>query len=219
MPSEFPAPDAIAPTCAAERILAATSDLCTLAGVKHTTMSDIARRAEVAEDVVCRQWASVTDIVSAVVIRDFHAGIEETEARIRSANRLEDLIAEAFASVYWFLDSHPIVGGAVRSDADTMLPTAPVSITTAIASLARWLVGAVGAAVQRALDQVVDADVLEEVTTRLLQSMLLIPSMSLPTKTFGDAALYARRRFVPLVYAMCQPDPGQSAKYVSPFDD
>jgi AcrR family transcriptional regulator len=51
-PSEFGLPGAVAPRCVSERILAAASDLCTLVGVKHTTIADIARYADVDETSV-----------------------------------------------------------------------------------------------------------------------------------------------------------------------
>jgi hypothetical protein len=52
---------------------------------------------------------------------------------------------------------------------------------------------------------VVDADLLEEVTMRLIQSMLLAPNISALSDSFSATAEYARRRFVPLVLAMCRP--------------
>jgi len=39
--------------------------------------------------------------------------------------------------------------------------------------------------------------------------MLLVPNISAPTDTFGAIADYARRRYVPLAYAMCSPGPGE----------
>lgn len=197
------------PNCVSEVILAAASDLCTLVGVKHTTIADIARYAGIDETSVRAQWESVSEIIGAVVIRDFHAGIEAIESRIRSRERLGDMIAEAFAASFWFLDSHPIVGGAVRSDADTILPTAAVSINAVVAAVTRWLVDTVRTAASRHAGLVADVEPLEEVTTRLIQSMLLAPNISAPTDTFGAIADYARRRYVPLAYAMCLPSPGE----------
>ncbi|MET0475890.1 MAG: hypothetical protein ABW001_14755 [Mycobacterium sp.] len=207
-PSEFGLPGAVAPSCVSERILAAASDLCTLAGVKHTTIADIARYADVDESSVRAQWLSVTEIIGAVVIRDFYAGIEAIESAIHSRDRLGDTIAEAFAAAFWFLDSHPIVGGAVRSDADTILPMAAVSINAVIAAVSRWLVDTVGKAASRQAGLVADVESLEEVTTRLIQSMLLAPNISAPTDTLRAVADYARRRYVPLAFAMCRPGEG-----------
>jgi AcrR family transcriptional regulator len=204
----FGASEAVARGCGAERILAAASELCTLVGVKNATMGDIARYAAIDEALVRAQWETVTDIVSAVVIRDFHARLDVTEARVRSHDELESVIAEAFAAAYWFLDSHPIVGGAVRSDADTILPTAAVSITAVIASVAGWLVDTVSAAARRRAGLFADAESLIELTTRLIQSMLLAPNVSAPTDTRGAITDYARRCYVPLVFAMCLPNGG-----------
>jgi TetR/AcrR family transcriptional regulator, repressor for uid operon len=210
-PGEFGVPGALTPNCVAERILAAASDLCTLVGVKQTTITDIARYADIDDALVRSQWDTVTDIVTAVVIRDFQAGLDDTESRIRAHDQLRDLVAEAFAAAYWFLDSHPIVGGVVRSDADTLLPTAAVSITAVVTAVARWLVGIVAAAAHRRAGLSVDAERLEEVTTRLIQSMLLAPNVSAPTDTFGAIIKYAGLRYVPLVYAMCLPGTGEAS--------
>jgi TetR/AcrR family transcriptional regulator, repressor for uid operon len=207
-PSEFGIPGPSAPACVSERILSAASDLSTLVGVKHTTIEDIARHAEVPEAIVKGRWGTVTDILCAVVIRDFRSSVDHAEPRIRAQEQLEDMVSEAFASAYWFLDSHPIVGGAVRSDADTILPTAEVSIAAVITAVTRWLVDVVGMAAHHCAGLVVDADLLEEVTMRLIQSMLLAPNLSASSDTLSATTAYARRRFAPLVLAMCRPGSG-----------
>jgi len=99
MPGEFPAREAIAPSCLAERILTAAAEECTLVGVKHITIADIARRAEVDVDSVYEQWRSVGELVVAVVIRDLQQRIDAMAKLIRAQRTLDDKIVEAFASI------------------------------------------------------------------------------------------------------------------------
>jgi len=205
MPGEFPAREATAPSCVAERILTAAADLCTLVGVKHITIADIARRAEVDVDSVYEQWRSVGELVIAVVIRDLQQRIDVMAKLIRAQATLDDKIVEAFASMHWFLDSHPMVGGALRSDADIILATEQ-SVSAVITIAARLLVESVGGAVRDDSGTALDIEPLEEVTTRLIQSLLLAPTLSQPMSTRADVARYARRCFVPLVHAMRRPD-------------
>jgi TetR/AcrR family transcriptional repressor of uid operon len=207
MPGEFPAREATAPSCVAERILTAAADLCTLVGVKHITIADIARRAEVDVDSVYEQWRSVGELVIAVVIRDLQQRIDVMAKLIRAQATLDDKIVEAFASMHWFLDSHPMVGGALRSDADIILATEQ-SVSAVITIAARLLVESVGGAVRDDSGTALDIEPLEEVTTRLIQSLLLAPTLSQPMSTRADVARYARRCFVPLVHAMRRPDLG-----------
>jgi hypothetical protein len=46
------------------------------------------------------------------------------------------------------------------------------------------------------------------VTMRLIQSMLLAPNLSASSDTLSATTAYARRRFAPLVLAMCRPGSG-----------
>jgi AcrR family transcriptional regulator len=206
MPGEFPAREAIAPSCLAERILTAAAEECTLVGVKHITIADIARRAEVDVDSVYEQWRSVGELVVAVVIRDLQQRIDAMAKLIRAQRTLDDKIVEAFASMHWFLDSHPMVGGALRSHADIILATEQTSVSAVITIASRLLVESVGGAVRDDSGMALDIEPLEEVTTRLIQSLLLAPTLSQPMSTRADVARYARRCFVPLVHAMRRPD-------------
>jgi AcrR family transcriptional regulator len=208
VPGDFPVRGKTAPACISERILTAAADLCTLAGMKHVAMSDVARHAEVDIDIVYEQWPTLTDLATAVVIRDLQGRIGEMTTSMRARTGLDDKIVDGFVSMYWFLDSHPMVGGALRSDADIILPGEGMSVSTVIAVASSLLIDSVRQVLRDSADTAVDSEPLEEVTTRLLQSLLLAPGGSQPLGTRAEVARYAQRCFVPLVHAMCHPDIG-----------
>jgi AcrR family transcriptional regulator len=208
VPGDFPVQGAITPACISERILSAAADLCTLVGMKNVAMSDIARRAELDIDAVYEQWPTLTDLTTAVVIRDLQDRIGEMTTAIGVHHRLDDKIAEGFVSMYWFLDSHPMVGGALRSDADVILPGEGMSVSAVITVASSLLVDSIREVLRDGVGISFDTEPLEEVTTRLIQSLLLAPGVSQPLGTRADVARYAQRCFVPLVHAMCYPDIG-----------
>jgi AcrR family transcriptional regulator len=208
VPGDFPVRGAITPACVSERILTAAADLCTLVGMKHVEMSDIARHAEIDLDVVYEQWPTLIDLTTAVVIRDLQDRIGEMTAAIRSHHDLDDKIIEGFVSMYWFLDSHPMVGGALRSDADIILPGDGMSVSAVITVASSLLVDSVRQVLRDDAGITFDTEPLKEVTTRLIQSLLLAPGVGQPLGTRADVTRYAQRCFVPLVHAMCWPDLG-----------
>jgi AcrR family transcriptional regulator len=184
-----------------ERILDAAGHEFVTAGIKLTGVADIARRAGVSEQVILQRWPNVGELVAAVVVRDLHARLGAITATAQRQTHLDDRIAEAFAAVTWFLDGHPLVGGAVRSDADVILATVEVSVAPIVTAGVAVVVDCVAGLVLDESTRYVDAAALREVLTRLTQSLLLVRGPSTPLTSRDGIVRYARQCVVPLVHA------------------
>jgi AcrR family transcriptional regulator len=184
-----------------ERILNAAADEYITAGIKHATLADVAQRAAVSEQAIRQRWSDAQELVAAVVIRDLHTRLGAITGALRRLECIDDRIAESFAAVVWFLDGHPLVGGAVRADADLILPSAERSVspivTAGVAAITQFLAVLVRDDTGRA----VDTGALHEVMTRLTQSLLLTRGVSTPLSSRNDVLEYAHRCVVPLVHA------------------
>ncbi|HEX5142326.1 MAG TPA: TetR/AcrR family transcriptional regulator [Mycobacterium sp.] len=198
-PSEFPPQIAGATEHAVEKLLDVAADEYTTAGVKQTSIAEIARQAGVPVEAVHRRWSNVEELLTAVVVRDLHSHIADVHRSVDCLSDTDDQIAEVFASVLWFLDGHPLVGGAIRSDADVILPRAAVSVAPIIGAAVAFVVDAIRTIVLGAGGRSIDTEVLTELLTRLVQSILLTRGRATVLTTRSDVTRYASQCVVPLV--------------------
>jgi hypothetical protein len=142
------------------------------------------------------------------VVRDLHAHLEAIRGATPCSVCVDDDIIESFATVVWFLDSHPLVGGAVRSDPDIIRPASGVSVSPIIAVAVAVIIDRIAASAFEHGPRLIDREALTEVMTRLIQSLLLTRGKSAPFNNRNDVVGYARRCIVPLVSAMTTPGAG-----------
>jgi AcrR family transcriptional regulator len=202
VPGDRPAQPDTEPDASAERVLTAAADLCTMAGLAGATVDGIARCAGVGEDVIHLRWDSLTDIVTAAVVRDLQPHVDDMAGRMRTIDVLDERIVEAFTSVFWFLDGHPMVGGALRADPAALAATAVPSVAPLIAIAAGVVVDSIRESLHRNGIGDLDGEVLTELVARLIQSLLLAPVGSPPLASRSESAGYARRCIVPMVFAL-----------------
>lgn len=200
-PGEMPSQAAHLGVSLVDRILSAAAVELITSGIKNTTIAGVARTAAVPEAAIYQRWTSVEALVTAVVVRDLHRRLEELGAAVGCRGRLDDQLADTFASVLWFLDSHPLVGGAVRSNVEVILPVAEVSVAQIVAVGATAISNRIATIVADDSGRAVDSEALTEVLTRLIQSLLLTRGQSRRLATRQHVVDYARQCVVPLVGA------------------
>ncbi|MET0701072.1 MAG: TetR/AcrR family transcriptional regulator [Mycobacterium sp.] len=200
-PGELPSQAAGLSALFSDKILSAAAEEFITAGIKQTTIADVARLAGLPEEVVQQRWSAVEELVTAIVVRDLDSRRRQFTTAVQSRPTLDDKIVEGFTSVVWFLDSHPLVGGAVRSDAEMILPLAEVSISPVVGLGVAIISECIGTAVFEGSGMSVDSDALTEVLTRLVQSLLLTRGPSSPLTSRKHLHDYARQCVVPFVRA------------------
>src|SRR6185436_1491750 len=103
-PGELPSQAAELSAQFSDKILSAAAEEFITAGIKQTTIADVARLAGLPEEVVTQRWGAVEELVTAIVVRDFDSRRGEFTRAVQSWDALDDKIIEGFTSVVWFLD-------------------------------------------------------------------------------------------------------------------
>jgi hypothetical protein len=108
------------------------------------------------------------------------------------------MVVEGASSVFWFLRTHQLVGGALAADVDLLWPLLIATRCPVIAVATSHVVHTL-VAEPRGGDTIADPDTLREVMARLIHSLLLAPSSAAPLTSRESTADYMRRCLVPLV--------------------
>jgi AcrR family transcriptional regulator len=184
-----------------DQILAAAALVFAEAGVRGATLDAVAERAHVSPQTVRRRWTGKQELALAIIDRDLRIELAEVDQRMAGLATIEEGIVEGATSVYWFLHTHPLVGGALVADLDLLWPRRIATGCPVIAVAAARVVDAMLGAEPRGRDAISDPDTLTEVLARLIHSLLLSPSTTAPVTSRESTAAYMRRCVVPLVRA------------------
>jgi AcrR family transcriptional regulator len=184
-----------------DQILAAAALVFAEAGVRGATLDAVAERAHVSPQTVRRRWTGKLELALAMIDRDLCVEPAEVDRRMAGLATIAEKIVEGATSVYWFLHTHPLVGGALVTDLDLLWPRRVASGCPVVAVAAAHVVDAMSGGEPRGRDAIADPDALTEVLSRLIHSLLLSPSATAPLTSHESTAAYMRRCVVPLVRA------------------
>lgn len=96
---------------------------CVLAvGVRRTTMTDVARRAEVSRMTLYRRYADVTSLMQALMTREFTAILEEIEAEAALLPTARERLVTGAVGGVDRLTRHPLFVRIVDVDPELLLP-------------------------------------------------------------------------------------------------
>lgn len=105
-----------------ERLLDATQACVLAAGVRRTTMTDVARRAGVSRMTLYRRYADVTSLLQALMTREFTAIISEVEATVEKLPSARERLAATAVAGVDRLTRHPLFLRIVDVDPELLLP-------------------------------------------------------------------------------------------------
>jgi len=149
-------------------------------GARRTSMGEIARRSGVSPATLYRWFGSKDDIVIAVFVREARRFAAEVEASIDEDASPEDQFAEAAVQVADRLRSLPLLRRLIDTEPESVLP----QLTVDAAPLIEAGIVFLSAHVRRVADATrlanVDPDALAEVLIRVVHSLLLTPTTTLP---------------------------------------
>ena len=175
-----------------DRILEAALREGEEAGLRRTTMDDVARRAGLARVTLYRHFESKDALVEAVVLRETERFFAALDAAISPPRRLEDRVVEGFAFAIEFLEGHALMQRLLRSEPETVLPyltgQSPVVAAARRAVAERLSDGDLEDPLSQSRAQSV-----AELLVRLVHSFLLSPDGSIGLNTRAGARRFARR--------------------------
>ncbi|EFV13615.1 hypothetical protein HMPREF9336_01536 [Segniliparus rugosus ATCC BAA-974] len=186
-----------------ERILEAARDELFSFGIRRTTVEGIARRAGVSHMTVYRRWPAKNDLLLAVVIREIEGLFAAVDREVGALDDPEDKLVAGFVGIYSFARAHPLLGHALETDPESVLPIftsgAGPSIELATNYLAGHIERAAGTGDSAA------ARSLAEIFVRLTQSLLLTPRPE-ALATRPEVEAYARQHLLPLARTVIASD-------------
>lgn len=184
------------------RILDAALVQFELVGVKKTTIEDIARKAGVDRVTVYRRIGSRDDVVQIVATREVGRVLAELTEIPERNNTLGDLVADIFVTVVTRWRTHALASRMLTLEPERLLP----QLTTKGGSVFTMSVAATAAALQRAAERGLLSDSPDllaraELICRIVHSLILQPTGSIPLETTDELEAFARTYLVPIVSA------------------
>lgn len=179
----------------ADRILDAAGELFTLAGVRRTSVDDIAEHSGVGRTTVYRRFEGRNQIVEAVLgreVRRFFASILASTAHLR---RFEDVVVESFLTGLRATEAS-LLSTLVRSEPE-LLALLTIDGGPVVAAARDFLVAAYGADD----DHITHGHIamVAEMLVRLAISLVLTPETALPLDDDEAARAALHRLLDPLL--------------------
>ncbi|WP_084960123.1 TetR/AcrR family transcriptional regulator [Thermoactinospora rubra] len=169
-----------------ERILDAAYARFVAAGLRRTTVDDVARHAGLSRITVYRRFARKSDLVDAVILRELRAFLRDFERAVSPLPTMADRVAEGFAFTLRAVRGHPLLGRLLREEPETILPHLTLGAGPFLAVARDFLSAHLPPEVA-------------ELFARLTLSFLLTPDSVVPLETDEQAREFARRHLVSLL--------------------
>lgn len=182
-----------------DRIEHAALEQFTEAGIRRTSVEDVARRAGVARVTVYRHVGGKDALVALVLGGETRRAMTELDAAVAGAGSPGEALERSFSFLVRFVREHPLFDTLLRREPETLLP--PLTISgQAFLDLYRSLAGERLAAMQRKGQ--IDPPNLEwaaEAIARMAMSLVLTPSALLNADDPQAVAAFARETLLPML--------------------
>lgn len=182
------------------RIVAAARDQFREAGIRLSTMEDIARRASVARITVYRRFPTKDALVEEVTLNEFRQYFDQFLVDIRDASTVADRVVLGFVSSVREMRRNPLLGGLLTAEPD-VVTTSMVGDGGHLVAVVQQFVAGQLRREQNAgnVSPAVDTDLAAEVMVRVAASFLAIPSRVIDVDDDTQMSELARWVLVPLL--------------------
>ncbi|WP_327359014.1 TetR/AcrR family transcriptional regulator [Streptomyces sp. NBC_01304] len=184
-----------------EQILDAAREQFTTFGLRRSTVDDVAKRAGVSRVTVYRRIGGKDALVSACLLREYQRFVTEVDAAVAALPAMEDRLVEGFAAVLRHIRDHPLVGGLMRLEPETMLPFLTLESGPAFLAMREYLADRLRRAQRAEGRPERDPTPVAELMVRITVSFLLNPVSCFEIDEDDQAREFARRYLVPLLQA------------------
>ncbi|MGW1226820.1 TetR/AcrR family transcriptional regulator [Streptomyces sp. NPDC001515] len=182
-----------------EQILDAAREQFMTFGLRRSTVDDVARRAKVSRVTVYRRVGNKDGLVSACLLREYRRFVVEVDEAVAALPTTEDRLVEGFTAVLRHIREHPLIGGLLRLEPETMLPFLTVESGPAFLAIRSYLAERLGEARRAEGLPSGDPTPVAELMVRITVSFLLNPVSCFELDDDTQVKEFARRCLVPLL--------------------
>lgn len=184
-----------------EQILDAAREQFTTFGLRRSTVDDVAKRAGVSRVTVYRRIGNKDSLVSACLLREYRRFLVEVDDAVAALPTTEDRLVEGFAAVLRHISEHPLIGGLLRLEPETMLPFLTLESGPALLAIRDYLADRLREARRAEGLPVSDPTPVAELMVRITVSFLLNPVSCFELDDETQVREFARCYLVPLLGA------------------
>lgn len=182
-----------------ERILDAALTQFTEFGMRRTSVDDIAKRARVTRVTVYRRFQTRDQLIGVTIHREYLRFLAILDPAIKGLPTMEERITEGFLVALRHVQSHPLLGGLLRTEPELVLPLLTVDGGPGLIAMREYL--ARSFALFQGDDGLPGSDlnVAAELMVRIVVSFLLNPVSCIDLGDDEAVRSFARRFLVPLI--------------------
>ncbi|MCX4553797.1 TetR/AcrR family transcriptional regulator [Streptomyces sp. NBC_01387] len=182
-----------------EQILDAAREQFTTFGLRRSTVDDVAKRAGVSRVTVYRRFGNKDGLVSACLIREYRRFVMDVDATVAGLPTVEDRLVEGFLVVLQHIRQHPLIGGLLRLEPETLLPFLTVESGPGFLAVRSYLADRLRHAQRLEGRPVTDPTPVAELMVRITVSFLLNPVSCFELDDDDQVRDFARRYLIPLL--------------------
>ncbi|TJZ56900.1 TetR/AcrR family transcriptional regulator [Streptomyces piniterrae] len=182
-----------------EKILDAAREQFMTFGLRRSTVDDVAKRAKVSRVTVYRRVGNKDELVQQVLLREYRQFVSEVDAAVAGLPTMEERMVEGFAAILRLIRGHPLIGGLMRLEPETMLPYLTLESGPSFLAMRGYLAGHLRRARRGEGSAAGDPTPVAELMVRITVSFLLNPVSCFELDDDEQARAFARRYLMPLL--------------------
>ncbi|MUM15812.1 hypothetical protein BI330_05445 [Mycobacterium sp. CBMA 623] len=176
-------------------ILEAALEQFAVLGISRTSLTDIARRANVDRGTIYRRVGDLQAVTAAALVLEGQRLVDQIRADVEPFDDLSERFERAFVGTVQRMRNHPIVVRALEVDRAAAL-LAIADATAAVMNAANaFVVDEIHRARRGGCIVPIQDEVLAGVTVRLVHSLVVFPDAPPVLKTDQELAEYVRNNF------------------------
>jgi AcrR family transcriptional regulator len=184
-----------------ERILDSALTQFATFGLRRTSVDDVAKQAGVTRVTVYRRFPNRDQLIGATLYREYQRFLAVLDPVVRVVPSMEERIVEGFLVALRHVQSHPLLGGLLRSEPELVLPALTVDGGPALVAMRDYLTRGFARFQREAGIAAADPAPAAEIMVRIVMSFLLNPTSCVELADDEAARAFARRYLAPMFRA------------------
>jgi AcrR family transcriptional regulator len=183
-----------------ERILDAALALFTEFGMRRTSVDDIAKRAGVTRVTVYRRFRTRDLLIGVAIHREYLRFLAVLDPAVKGLPTMEERVTEGFLVTLRHVQSHPLIGGLLRTEPELVLPALTIDGGPGLIAMRDYLARSFAHFQLDAGRPGPDPSPAAELMVRIVVSFLLNPTSCIDLADDEAVRSFARRFLAPLLH-------------------